>query len=99
MNLYQKAFEKKDIIKGQIFNIGGGINNSLSLLELFLILENLLEINKLKFSHIERRKSDQDFFVADLKKINNLTSWEPKVKKEQGIKKMIEWTSELKNLY
>lgn len=98
VDLYQKAFENKDVIKGQIFNIGGGINNALSLLELFEILENILEIKALKYTHLDRRKSDQDFFVADIGKIKNLISWYPKINKEEGIKKMVEWTVELNKL-
>ena len=44
INLYFKATNSIDKIKGQVFNIGGGIVNSLSLLELFQILEKKFEI-------------------------------------------------------
>ena len=66
------------------------MNNSLSLLELFDILEKELKI-KLKYTRLEARKSDQKIFVADLTKIKNMTSWEPKVDKVEGIKKILEW--------
>jgi len=32
-------------------------------------------------------------FVADLTKARELIGWEPKVSKEEGIRKMIEWVS------
>ena len=45
INLYNSAFENGRSCSGSIFNIGGGISNSLSLLELFKYLEEVLEIN------------------------------------------------------
>ena len=54
--------------KGQVFNIGGGIENSLSLLELFSLLEKELNV-KLNYTQLPPRESDQKVFVADIKKI------------------------------
>lgn len=89
VNLY---FATKDVkgAYGQAFNIGGGIDNSLSLLELFALLEEMLDI-KIIYRQIEWRESDQMIFVADNHKIINTTDWNPLVKTEIGIKKMIEW--------
>lgn len=44
VSLYFKEIEHIDKAKGQAFNIGGGIGNSLSLLELFEILEKELDV-------------------------------------------------------
>jgi CDP-paratose 2-epimerase len=90
--LYLKAVEKIDAIQGRVFNIGGGIKNSLSLLELFAILESELDI-QLEYTHLPPRESDQRVFVADISKIKDYINWEPGVGKEQGIKKMINWVS------
>jgi len=88
--LYLTAADKIDTIKGQAFNVGGGIENSSSLLELFTFLENELEI-KMFYKEFPVRESDQRVFVADLKKVEELIGWTPKVSKEEGIRKMIEW--------
>ena len=80
---------------GQVFNIGGGIENSLSLLELFNNLENQLSI-KILVTKNKWRESDQKFFVSDNKKIYKFTKWKPKVDYKTGIKKMIEWVNESK---
>ena len=90
VTLYLKASTKIDSIKGQAFNVGGGINNSLSLLELFSFLENELDV-KMEYTQLPLRKSDQKIFVADFTKAKELIEWEPKISKEAGIKKMIEW--------
>lgn len=90
--LYLKASTKIDSIKGQAFNVGGGIDNSSSLLELFHFLENELDV-KMEYTQLPVRESDQKIFVADLTKAKELIGWEPKISKEEGIRKMIEWVS------
>lgn len=88
VNLYFTALDNIDKVKGNVFNIGGGINNSLSLLELFSLLEEELNI-KMTFKQLDFRESDQLVFVADNKKINQLTGWEPKVNAKEGIRRVV----------
>jgi CDP-paratose 2-epimerase len=90
VGLYLKAAESIENIKGQAFNIGGGIKNSLSLLELFALLESELHIH-MNFVQLPPRESDQRVFVADTAKAKDLMGWIPLVDKETGLKKMIEW--------
>tara|TARA_R110001606_G_scaffold178752_1_gene325428 strand:+ start:11391 stop:12410 length:1020 start_codon:yes stop_codon:yes gene_type:complete len=90
--LYLKAAEKIDVIKGQAFNIGGGIDNSSSLLELFHFLERELEI-KMTYRQLPFRESDQRVFVADIAKVSSMIGWTPRVAKAEGIRKMIEWVA------
>jgi len=90
--LYLKASTKINDIKGQAFNVGGGIDNSSSLLELFSFLEKELNV-KMEYIELPVRESDQKIFVADLTKAKEFIGWEPKVSKEEGIRKMIEWVS------
>lgn len=92
VNLY---FTAKDITEayGKAFNIGGGIENSLSLLELFTILENKLNI-KMNYKMLPWRVSDQKVFVADYKKANDIIGWTPNVSMKDGIDKMLTWLEE-----
>lgn len=90
VDLYLMASKKIDAIKGQAFNIGGGMQNSYSLLELFYFLEKELDI-QMKYKQLPPRESDQNIFVADISKAKKLIGWEPKISKEEGVKKMIEW--------
>lgn len=90
--LYFAALKNMEKVKGEVFNIGGGMDNSLSLLELFSILENSLSI-KIEFERLPPRESDQLVFVADNSKINKLTSWLPLIDFKDGIKRIINWTS------
>ena len=95
INLYKKAFLNKDILNGEIFNIGGGQTNSLSLIELFELISKILDIDDLKFKKLPRRVSDQDCFIASIEKVKNYLNWTPRINSEIGIKKMIDWTTQL----
>jgi CDP-paratose 2-epimerase len=90
VSLYFTAVKNIDTVQGNAFNIGGGIGNSLSLLELFGLLEELLDV-KLDYHKLPPRESDQLLFVADNKKILALTSWKPQIDARKGIIKMLEW--------
>jgi len=89
-SLYFAAVENIEKAKGQVFNIGGGIKNSLSLLELFFLLEETAKV-QLEYKKIPVRESDQRVFVADITKANQLMGWRPKVEKASGITKMLDW--------
>jgi len=94
IDLYFKTVEKIEKANGQVFNIGGGMENSLSLLELFKMLEEMLDI-KMNYRRLSWRESDQKLFVADVSKVQKLIGWQPKVNKHEGIKKMLEWIEKL----
>jgi len=58
VDLYFMSVSKIDKVKGNVFNIGGGIENSLSILELLNYLGNRYDLN-VRYICIEPRKSDQ----------------------------------------
>ena len=66
------------------------MENSCSLLELFEMLERLLKV-RLNYRMLPWRHSDQRFFVADISKARRLLDWEPKLSKEEGVNRMLEW--------
>ena len=88
--LYLSAILNIEVARGQAFNIGGGFDNSLSLIELFGILEDQLNI-KLIYKKLPVRESDQKVFIADTKKAREHLTWVPIVSAYEGIKKMTVW--------
>lgn len=93
VRLYFAAAEKATTVRGHAFNIGGGMKNSLSLLELFSLLESLQGV-ALKYEKLPPRESDQRVFVADIDKAQRLLGWEPLVSTREGISRMLEWVNE-----
>ncbi len=90
IRLYFSVFDNAEVVKGEAFNIGGGLTNSLSLLELFNILEELTGAS-LAYNKLPARESDQRVFIADCSKIERCVKWKPTVDKITGIKNMLEW--------
>lgn len=93
--LYDAAYQHREAAAGQIFNIGGGLASSLSLLELLSKLASLAGIDALTFTKIPRRQSDQDYFVADIRKAGRLLEWSPQMSAENGLRAMLDWTAAL----
>jgi CDP-paratose 2-epimerase len=87
---YFAAAERIDDIRGKAFNIGGGPDNSLSLRELFAILERELDV-RLPFRELPWRESDQKVFIADVSRAGREFGWRPEVSKEEGLRQMIRW--------
>ncbi len=93
VGLYDAAYQNRNAASGTIFNIGGGLQNSLSLLELFDLLQELTAMPEpMRFERLPRRQSDQDFFVADVSQADLLLAWNPQVSSREGISRMLEWS-------
>lgn len=90
IDCYFRAAEKIESVRGKAFNIGGGPSNSLSVLELIQHLGQMLNV-QLKVQHLPPRQSDQKVYIAGLARIAEATGWRPKISKEQGLQKMLEW--------
>jgi CDP-paratose 2-epimerase len=80
---------------GRAFNIGGGMENSLSLLELFGELERLTG-QRPTFEKLPWRTSDQKVFVADVGAATAAVGWKPKVSRDEGLRRMLEWVESLR---
>lgn len=92
--LYFAAVSNIDKAKGQAFNIGGGVVNSLSLLDLFSLLEKLTDV-KLNYTKLPFRERDQRVFVSDISKADKILGWRPEVNSSAGVSRMLEWVSQL----
>ena len=77
--------------KGQIFNVGGGLENTVSLAELTdlctRITGNTININ----SSIENRPGDLPIFITDNTKIIEFSGWKPEISISTLLKEVHEW--------
>jgi CDP-paratose 2-epimerase len=85
-------------IKGEVFNIGGGPENTLSLLELISILEKYLG-KKVRYTFSDWRPADQKVYISDIRKAEKMFEWRPIVKPEEGVRKLINWVNGNKELF
>ena len=75
-----------------VFNIGGGPGNTVSLLELIKILEEITGV-KPKLSFANWRKADQKVYISNIKKAENILGWRPRIGVIEGVKKLVYWVS------
>ncbi|HEY9025795.1 MAG TPA: GDP-mannose 4,6-dehydratase [Burkholderiaceae bacterium] len=94
IRLYFNVASDIDRVAGKAFNVGGGVDNSLSLLELFDLLGELIG-QPLQFTSGPARESDQRVFIADVDRIAALTGWRPQVSAREGVSKMLAWAESL----
>jgi len=87
-----ECFIKSDI-KTNVFNIGGGYKNTLSLLELIKLLENCSD-RKVPIKYGPWRQFDQKVYISDIKKAKKLLKWKPKVSPEEGVERLYSWLKE-----
>lgn len=93
INGFESAIKNIDKTAGDIYNIGGGAENTLNLVELIDILEKKLN-KKIPLSYSGTRPGDQLVYISDIRKAYNQFGWKPKVSPEQGIEKLLKWVME-----
>jgi CDP-paratose 2-epimerase len=94
ISLYFSALQHSASAAGNAFNVGGGAANSLSLLELFALLEQITGTT-LDYRHLPVRESDQRVFIADITKAGRILGWTPSVDCRQGVTEMTNWVEQL----
>jgi CDP-paratose 2-epimerase len=99
LNAYDQAIARIDAVKGQVYNLGGGSKNTLSIwTEFGPMLEELLG-KPIPVARSGWRPGDQKVFVADIRKAGRELGWEPKIGVEEGILKLFTWVRENRHLF
>lgn len=87
-----------DTFNGGTFNIGGGVTNSLSLLELTALCQkvtgNTIDITSVN----NNRPADLKSFVMDYGKISKITGWKPKKNAQNTIEDIAKWIEDNKKI-
>ena len=87
------AQSKANELAGQAFNIGGGAENTTSLVELLELMGDLLGGRPL--ARMEPwRTADQRYYVSDTAKFRAATGWRPQVGVREGVTSLLEWLVE-----
>lgn len=77
-------------VSGQAFNIGGGLGNTVSLLELLEMITALHSARPATQYH-DWRCGDQRYYVSDTSKFKSATGWSPTVSAHEGVKRLFQW--------
>ncbi|OGO29545.1 MAG: CDP-paratose 2-epimerase [Chloroflexi bacterium RBG_16_52_11] len=99
LNAYDAAIERIEEAAGQVYNIGGGPDNVMSVwAEFGPRLEKLLG-KKIEVERGNWRPGDQRVFYADIRKAGRELAWNPKIGVQRGIERLFEWVMENKSLF
>jgi len=80
-------------LRHEVFNIGGGPENTISLLEFLDELKKLTsKASKVRFS--KWRPSDQKVYITDTKKVESILGWRAKTTVKEGIVRLLNWVKE-----
>jgi len=93
VELFEKIIDKDFTDLSQnYFNVGGGVKNSLSIIELLDFLKKYFKSDKeIVISKNNFRLGDQKYYVSDIKKVSSNFDWVPKTNIEAGIVQYLNW--------
>jgi CDP-paratose 2-epimerase len=92
LDAYDAAFAAGERVMGHAYNIGGGPNNVLSLLELLAYIEKRQK-GRLPYKLADWRPGDQKAFISDIRRAQTDLKWTPKISCERGMDLLYDWVA------
>ncbi len=91
LDAFDAAVARGDAVRGQVYNVGGGPLNTLSVWhELGPLLRDLLG-RDVPVSYGDWRPGDQLVYVSDIRAAERELGWRPKIGVQEGIARLYEW--------
>ena len=88
---FDQALQRIDRVRGEIFNLGGGPENTLSIWGETGPLLRRLAARPLQVQRGDWRPGDQKVYISDVRKAERLLDWKPNVPPQQGVDRLWEW--------
>jgi CDP-paratose 2-epimerase len=85
-------------LKQAVFNIGGGVENTLSLIELLDLLQELTG-KRAEIRYADWRPSDQKVYISNTAKAQDKLRWKAQVSPKEGVGRLIRWAEENKEIF
>ena len=90
LDAYDAARERIDVAQGNIYNVGGGPSNILSLRDLLAFIEKRAGA-PIPHKKADWRPGDQRCYVSDIRKAQAELGWTPRISAEQGMGLLYDW--------
>lgn len=75
---------------GEVYNVGGGLENTVSLLELIREIKNFTG-HDVRYQFSPARPGDQLVYVTDYSKLQKHTGWQPRITVRQTLERIYGW--------
>lgn len=92
------SFINNKSLSGEVFNLGGGVECNISVMEALDIISKITGI-KAHINYSEWRPGDQKIYISNTSKSKNKLNWFPRVTINEGIKRLINWIRTNVNLF
>lgn len=93
LDAYDLVISNIKTTSGQVYNLGGGPQNMLSVWEEFSPrLENLTG-RSMNAARADWRPGDQRIYVSDIRKAQRELEWSPKIGVDDGIERLYDWVA------
>jgi CDP-paratose 2-epimerase len=97
---FQTATERIDVTAGQVYNLGGGPQNTLSIwAEFGPLLKDVLGKAVIPAAFKDWRPGDQPVFIADIAKAEAEFGWRPHISVREGITRLARWVEDNRELF
>jgi CDP-paratose 2-epimerase len=90
VDAFLRAQENMQTVTGRAFNIGGGPENRVALLEMIRMIADLLG-RKPRVDFSGWRTGDQKYYVSDSSLFNRMTGWTPSIPVPEGLQQLHDW--------
>ncbi|MDX1752734.1 MAG: GDP-mannose 4,6-dehydratase [Salinimicrobium sediminis] len=97
IDAFMLAHKNIDKLAGQVFNIGGGPENTVSLLEILEIIRDKAG-KEMDISFEDWRTGDQFYYVSNTNKFKEATGWKPRYSVEEGVENLLKWLCVNRNI-
>lgn len=88
---YEAAAERIDVTAGQIYNIGGGPDNTISIWAEFAPLLEKITGCSISVTYADWRPGDQPVYISDIRKAKQDFDWQPQVSITKGVTWLWQW--------
>jgi CDP-paratose 2-epimerase len=99
LDAYDLTVENIDKVAGEVFNIGGGPNNTLSIWSEFGPILERLEGRTIPVKFSDWRPGDQKIYVSDIRRVKEILNWSPKTDVNTGIEALYHWVLENQKVF
>ncbi|WFU11655.1 NAD-dependent epimerase/dehydratase family protein (plasmid) [Rhizobium sp. CB3090] len=90
---YRAMMESIGGVKGKAFNLGGGVQNAVSLQVILRDIERLIG-QPVKTTHLSWRAGDQLYFVSDTRALQSAVGWKASIGWHEGVRDLCDWLTQ-----
>jgi CDP-paratose 2-epimerase len=98
LRAYEAAIRAPDKVAQQAFNVGGGPDRALSLLELVGMLASRLG-RAIPLRWDDWRPGDQQVYVSDIRKLDTVLGWKPEIGVTAGVAQLMDWVEQNRKVF